>query len=156
MTTPNATAGNWRKAVLTPDRRAWMDQLKLVSAKVAGQMLGVTANRMRQMVREGKLRAALVDDGYCGSFIFRRADIARYAAAKQAINPTHRHGARKPCACGRACGRTVMGRRTVNQQCESAIREARRAPRHDLSEAEIDARHEQALVAIKARRTLAA
>lgn len=74
---------NWRNHVMTPERRRQMDQRRLISAKVAAAILGVTRDRVRQMARARQLPAAMVDDGYCGQFIFSRREVERLAQARE-------------------------------------------------------------------------
>ena len=75
---------HWRDHVLTPARRQRLDRSRLVSANRAAAILGVTSRRVLQMAKEGKLQAAVVDDGYCGSLIFARVAVERLARIRQA------------------------------------------------------------------------
>lgn len=79
-----SSGGSWRDRVLSPARRQAMDRYRLISASRAASLLGVTSRRVLQMAHEGKLQAAVVDDGYCGSLIFARAEVERLARIRQA------------------------------------------------------------------------
>lgn len=74
---------NWRELVHSPEQRRQREALELVSACVAARMLGVTPNRVRQMAAERTIPATKVDDGYCGQFVFRRAEMERIAKGRK-------------------------------------------------------------------------
>lgn len=92
---------SWRDQVFTGERRRQVEASGLISAKVAGALLGVTANRVRQMVKEGLVAGVLVDDGYCGQFIFQRAVIERLAANRREFQ-TLTAAERRPSRWGKA------------------------------------------------------
>ena len=74
---------NWREHVMTAERRQLMSRHRLISAKVAAAILGVTSRRVLQMAHAKQLPAAMVDDGYCGQFIFSRREVEHAARARE-------------------------------------------------------------------------
>jgi hypothetical protein len=72
-----------RETVMSEERRARMEQHRLISAAVAGKILGVTSRRVLQMARAKEIPAVMVDDGYLGQFIFIRTDINERAKARR-------------------------------------------------------------------------
>jgi hypothetical protein len=82
MVEPEAEPMNWREHVMSPERRDRMLRHRLVSAKVAAGILGVTSRRVLQMAREGKMPYAMIDDGYCGQFVFVRTNIQAIARGR--------------------------------------------------------------------------
>lgn len=92
---------SWRDHVLTPERRQRMNQHRLISAKVASAILGVTPKRVLQLARAKQLPAAMVDDGYCGQFIFSRREVECLARAR-VVRKARMAAARRPSQWGQA------------------------------------------------------
>ena len=82
---------NWRDHVMTGERRQQVEASEWVSARVAGHILGVSSRRVLQLVAERAIPCVTVDDGYCGQFIFKRAEVAQVA---QAGRPRRKRGAK--------------------------------------------------------------
>lgn len=72
--------GNQARA-RTPEREAKMAQHQLISAKLAARIVGVTPMRILQLARAKQIPCTMIDDGYCGQYIFRRRDME--TAARQ-------------------------------------------------------------------------